>query len=247
LGYDNVIPSRSPQIWNVPRLFVISIALAIFACGSSLLLLYWALDSWHTDSFMYKLGLGKIKYGQIISMIYLKVSISDFLTLFASRAHNKFFWKSRPATILMGAAALALSASTIVATSWPNSHPDGIETEGMGRTNPKLLPLFVWIYCIIWWFLQDGFKVLVYQGLKHAKLMQNRKVQVVNVNLCEYFSHQIALALLDTIWGGLFVCFCFLFFCDCHFTHKSCPLLVVVLSAPKARAAREFHIDDMTL
>jgi H+-transporting ATPase len=185
IGYDNVIPSRSPQIWNIPRLFTISIALAIFACGSSLLLLYWALDSWHTDSFLYKIGLGKVKYGQIICMMYLKVSVSDFLTLFASRAHNKFFWKSRPATILMGAAAVALSASTIVSTSWPYSHPDKIQTEGMGRSEPKLLPLFVWIYCIIWWILQDVFKVLVYQLLKRMHLFQNRKVQVANVNLCE--------------------------------------------------------------
>jgi len=183
IGYDNVIPSKSPQLWNIPRLFVISISLAVFACGSSLLLLYWALDSWNPKSFMYKLGLKDISYGQIITMMYLKVSVSDFLTLFSSRAHNKFFFKSRPANMLLGACAVALSASTIVSTAWPTSSPDGIRTEGMGRNSPKLLPLFVWIYCIIWWFLQDLFKVIMYQVLKKLKVLQNKNTSIVNANL----------------------------------------------------------------
>jgi H+-transporting ATPase len=183
IGYDNVIPSRSPEVWNIPRLFCISISLAIFACGSSLLLLHWSLDSWNPNSFLYKLGLKDISYGQTICMMYLKVSVSDFLTLFASRSHNKFFWRSRPANMLLGAACIALSASTIVSCSWPHSKPDGIVTEGMGRKSPKLLPLFVWIYALIWWFLQDLFKVLVYQFLKKFNLMQNRKVQIVDVSM----------------------------------------------------------------
>jgi H+-transporting ATPase len=187
VGYDNVMPSKTPQLWNLQRTFAISICLAIFACGSSLLLLYLALDSWHTDSVMYKFGLGKITYGQIITMMYLKVSISDFLSLFSSRAHNKFFWKSRPATILMCACAIALTTSTIVAVSWPISAPDGIETEGMGRHEPKSLPLFVWIYSIVWWFIQDTAKVLFYQLLKLMHICQGAKgIQRAIAHLCEF-------------------------------------------------------------
>jgi len=182
IGYDNVVPSRAPQIWNLPRVFIISSALAIFACGSSLLMLWLALTSWRSNSIMAKFGLGKISYGQIVTMVYLKVSVSDFLTLFSSRAHNKFFWRSRPAPILLAAAGIALCSSTVIATAWPTSSPDGITTEGMGRRPPKTLPLFVWIYALVWWLLQDAFKVIVYHLLKRSKLFEGRVVNLVDVH-----------------------------------------------------------------
>jgi H+-transporting ATPase len=52
-------------------------------------MLWVALDSWNPAGFWkVNLGLPSLSYGQITTMVYLKVSISDFLTLFrcASRA-----------------------------------------------------------------------------------------------------------------------------------------------------------------
>jgi H+-transporting ATPase len=39
--------------------------------------------------------------------------------------------------------------------------PDGILTEGL-RSNMKVF-VFVWLYCIFWWFVQDAAKVLTYR------------------------------------------------------------------------------------
>ena len=46
IGYDNVNPSNMPEKWNLPALFTTSIILGMVACGSSLLILWAALDSW---------------------------------------------------------------------------------------------------------------------------------------------------------------------------------------------------------
>lgn len=169
IGYDNVVPNKNPQTWNLPNVFIISTSLALVACGSSLLLLFWGLDSWNEESFLYKLGLGKIPYGNITTMMYLKVSVSDFLTLFSSRIHKKLFYHSKPAPMLLAGAIAALTASTLVALLWPKSSPDHIETLGLAKADEKLLVVFVWIYCLICWAIQDVFKVLVYQMLKRSK------------------------------------------------------------------------------
>eukprot|EP00906_Rhabdomonas_costata_P016472 RCo023624 len=98
-------------------------------------------------------------YGQITTCIYLKVSISDFLTLFSARTRS-FFFTTKPSLILLCAGLTATSVSTALAVSWPRSDPDGVEVIGLARMQPKLMALWIWIYCLICWFIQDGCKVL---------------------------------------------------------------------------------------
>ena len=67
------------------------------------------------------------------------------------------------------AAFTACSLSTILANAWPYSAPDGLETEGLARRAPKELSLYVWIYCLICWLVQDGAKVATYKVLQMFK------------------------------------------------------------------------------
>ena len=85
IGYDNVIPSQTPEKWNRRVLFAISSVLALVALISSLLLLGLMLASWEKNSLFMQWGIGGLSYGQVTTAIYLKVSISDFLTLFSAR------------------------------------------------------------------------------------------------------------------------------------------------------------------
>lgn len=160
IGYDNVIPSKMPAVWNRRALFAEASVLAGIALISSLLLLGLLLESWHPNSLFRTSGLGGLSYGQVTTSIYLKVSISDFLTLFSARTGARPFWSAAPAGFLLGAACLALSASTIIACSWPASYPDGIFSLGLAYHTPKLLALYIWLYCIVWWWIQDFFKVV---------------------------------------------------------------------------------------
>ena len=131
---------------------------------------------------MDQLELGEIEYGQIITAIYLKVSISDFLTLFSARTGDDYFWSSRPAPILMYACCFSLTISTIIAVSWPHTYPDDIETEGLlvGGHDDQALFLWVWFYCLIWWLLQDILKVWAWRIMKvHNILKVNDSGKVV--------------------------------------------------------------------
>jgi H+-transporting ATPase len=97
-------------------------------------------------------------------MIYLKVSLSDFLTLFSARTEGPF-WSIRPSNLLLGAATLALSLSTVLACVWPEGDLHEVPVEGLaleGGDGYTLWPLWVWIYCVFWWWVQDAFKVATY-------------------------------------------------------------------------------------
>jgi len=163
IAYDNAKPNPTPDKWNLPVLFSISSVLGAVSCGSSLILLFFSLDSWNPDSFFAKVGMKGVDYGQVTTAIYLKVSVSDFLTLFSARTGDKFFWQVRPSPILLMGGALALTISSILAIFWPYSTPDGIETEGL--RNDMGVFAFVWLFCLFFWMIQDLSKVLLYKLL----------------------------------------------------------------------------------
>jgi len=166
IGYDKVKPSPYPEKWNLPVLFIVSIVLGVVACGSSLLLLWGCLDSWNPNGWFAAFGIGGVAYRHITTIIYLKVSVSDFLTLFSARCEG-FFWTSRPANVLLGAGTLALSLSTALAIGWPQGYLDDIPVEGLGRHPNQYLFFWVWFYCIVVWFVQDLAKVICYKILLH--------------------------------------------------------------------------------
>jgi H+-transporting ATPase len=159
IGYDNVEARKMPEKWNLKVLFLVSSILGAVACISSLALLHWLLDSWNHPSLFQGWGLGGISYGQVTTSIYLKVSVSDFLTLFSARTGEKFFFQVAPSPLLLGAGFIALLASTILATAWPVAHPDGILAVGLGLRKPYALAFYIWVYCIVWWWIQDAIKV----------------------------------------------------------------------------------------
>merc|ERR1719281_1654453 len=126
---------------------------------SSVNLLYILLHSWDEGSLMRQLGLGGISYGKITTSVYLKVSVSDFLTLFSARAGGDWFFMVRPAKILLVGAFIALTSSTMIAMFFPLSYPDNIETEGLVRSPPYTLEAFVWTWSLTWWLAEDAAKV----------------------------------------------------------------------------------------
>ena len=160
IGYDYAVPTRTPPKWNLPFMFSMAAVQAGVACVSSLVLLYLLLDSWREESFARLVGIGGISYGKVTTAIYLKVSVSDFLTLFSARAGGDWFWKVPPAPILLMGAAIALTCSTLIAMFWPESKPDNILTTGLLVDQPYLLVLYIWIWSLVWWFVEDAAKVL---------------------------------------------------------------------------------------
>jgi H+-transporting ATPase len=161
IAYDYAKASATPNKWNLPCLFVASSVLAAVSCFSSLLLLYFLLDSWNPNGLLQSLGMKGAQYGQIITSIYLKVSVSDFLTLFSARTGRLYFWQVRPAPILLCGGVFALTVSSLLSIFWPKTKPDGIETEGL-KTEMGLF-VFVWLFCLLFWLIQDLCKVWAYK------------------------------------------------------------------------------------
>merc|ERR1719321_1731380 len=159
IGYDYAVAPETPPIWNLRFLFSMAFVQAFVAMISSVNLLHILLHSWDENSLMRQLGLGGISYGKITSSIYLKVSVSDFLTLFSARAGGDWFFMVKPAKILLCGAMIALSCSTCFAMFWPKSYPDGIQTEGLVQSSPYMLEVFVWSWSLTWWLVEDAAKV----------------------------------------------------------------------------------------
>lgn len=162
IGYDRVTASPRPCVWNLRLLFVVSGVMAAIACVSSLLLLHACLDSWSRNSIFSYLGLKPLSYGEITTALYLKVSVSDFLTLFSARAGSKWFGATRPAGVVIVAALIALTLSTIIAAEWPKGDLDEIPVIGLAVGDNAINVLYVWIYCFIVWIIQDLAKVLTF-------------------------------------------------------------------------------------
>merc|ERR1711896_68634 len=141
IGYDLAIAPKTPPKWNMRFLFSMAFVLSFVAMISSLNLLWILLRSWEENSLMKQLGIGGIPYGKITTSAYLKVSVSDFLTLFSARAGGDWFFMVRPAKF------------------WPLSYPDQIETEGLVRSPPYTLEAFVWAWSLAWWLAEDAAKV----------------------------------------------------------------------------------------
>jgi H+-transporting ATPase len=179
IAYDYAKANETPDRWNLPALFTASSVLGLVSCVSSLLLLYFVLDSWNPNSLFRKLGLSGVQYGQVITSVYLKVSVSDFLTLFSARTAHRFFWTVPPAPILFCGGMIALTASSLISIFWPASTPDDIPTEGL--KNDLGLFGFVWIYCLFWWFVQDLAKVFAYKYMYATNLFGINNTGVVKL------------------------------------------------------------------
>lgn len=147
--------------WNIRGLFLVSTIMAFFSCISSLILLYFALTAHRKNSVFEAFGLPTdIPYGKIVMLIYLKVAVSDFLTLFSARTGPKWFWETLPAPLLLTGATISLVATTVIASVFPNQKIDDREVMGLVRgAGGKLWPLWIWIYCIIIFLMQDAGKV----------------------------------------------------------------------------------------
>jgi H+-transporting ATPase len=163
IGYDHAVPSKFPERWNLPVLFIVATTIGAVACGSSLLLLYWCLDSNHSDSLFQQIGIGALDYGHVTCVMFLKVAVSDILSLFSSRTAHQFFFQRKPHKILVICASIALMTSTTLALIWPCTTLDDVPVCGLAYAPESLIALWVWLYCIVVFFIQDAFKVLVWR------------------------------------------------------------------------------------
>jgi H+-transporting ATPase len=137
--------------------------------------------------------------------------VSDFLTLFAARTHHGMFYTQRPGTALAVGAFIALTVSTMLACFWPASSADGLPTRGLAVKDPQnreganysLWALWIWIYCFIWFLIQDAIKVLLYWIMRKFNIFDINTAKMVNNRDATNFNNPMARASAGMVEGKL--------------------------------------------
>ena len=89
IAYDYVEAGKVPEKWNLSVLCNSAALPGGVACGGSMLMLYMCLSTTDSDSFLAKCSNVENLTDRLIQCaLYLKGSISDFLTVFTARTHG---------------------------------------------------------------------------------------------------------------------------------------------------------------
>ena len=161
IAYDKVTVSRTPNKWNLYLVFSIAVLLGAIAFFSSLVVLLLGLSNMSGDKknhFMHSLGFGRFSYGEVMTMIFMKICISNFLTVYSARCKS-WFWTRLPGKALAISTCFSMLLSTIISVYWYLNFSTG------SSSGPNMKPiswgcaLFVWIVDLIVFGLQDVCKV----------------------------------------------------------------------------------------
>ena len=204
ISHDKVIPEKSPQSWAMFEVTIISIVLSVVACLSSLLLL---LALMHTNAsypggFVGAVfgsnGRDYVIFAEAQTLMYLKISLSDFLTLFSARTRT-WFWERRPGYLLGVAALIAMGSSTLLSLFWDDIFSKG-DVYMAGLRSSRYACVAVWVYCILWFLVQDVAKVLTYSVLNY--LQRDEVALLANASKMAQVSNMYAVVNKNVKAGG---------------------------------------------
>jgi H+-transporting ATPase len=141
IAYDRVHYADQPEAWDMTRVLGLSTVLGIFGVAASFGLFYLGERVFDLDR------------DTIRTLIYLKLSVAGHLTIFVTRTRGPF-WSIRPATILLVAVFGTQLVATLIAVFGLLMTPIGWSWA-----------LFVWVYAVAWFLVNDRVKLLTYRVL----------------------------------------------------------------------------------
>ena len=144
IAYDNTWLDPQPVRWDMRRVLSISTALGSLGVVETFGLLVLAKKWLNLDQ------------AQIQTLIFLKLAVAGHLTLFVARTRGPFYKPPYPAPAMLWSAISTKLLATLLV---------GI---GFGFVTPISWPVIalVWGYCLVWIFIEDRLKLLVYQHLE---------------------------------------------------------------------------------
>lgn len=145
IAYDNAALSQTAVRWRMRRVLTIATILGLIGVIETFGLLAIAT---HLFSF---------SQVQIQSVVFLKLSVAGHLTLFVARTKRRFFQSPFPALSLLSAIiGTQILAAMIVGF--------GVFVAKVPWVDIGLL----WVYCLIWFLVEDEAKLLTYRFLEPA-------------------------------------------------------------------------------
>ena len=145
IAKDNTWLDPQPVRWQMRRVLQVAAVLGTVGVMETFALLIIA-RSW--------LGLS---LAELQTVIFLKLAVAGHMTLFVARTRHAFFKKPYPAPILL----LSILGTQIVAAM--------IAAFGWFVTPiPWSYIGLIWAYCLVWIFIEDGMKLIVYRHMDRA-------------------------------------------------------------------------------
>jgi len=150
LSVDRVLPSSTPDSWDLGEIFAYAIAYGLYQALSTIILFVVIV---YTTFFEDRFGVTPYKEANLDEMhmiIYLQVAMISQALIFITRSHG-FFFLERPSVALMLAFCLAQLVSSIIAAfaDWGFTAIAPISGGWIG---------IVWVWNIVWFFPLDGVK-----------------------------------------------------------------------------------------
>ncbi|CAM9425488.1 unnamed protein product, partial [Ectocarpus sp. 12 AP-2014] len=112
------------------------------------------------ESVFAKSNMPVLSYSEVVTMMYLKISLSDFLSLFVARSPTWFFFAKAPGKPLIAAFVFAVGLSTILAVTWPLG-------DGASKIDARMAAV-VWVYCLVWFLVQDAAKIATIRMMERS-------------------------------------------------------------------------------
>ncbi|KAH9478259.1 ATPase 6, plasma membrane-type [Psilocybe cubensis] len=154
LSVDRVLPSMTPDSWDLAEIFSYAVAYGIYLTASTVALVCIIKETtFFQDTFGVRLDTDfpiASNDPQLHMVIYLQVAIISQALIFVTRSHS-FFFMERPSTALMVAFCIAQLISSIIAAygDWGFTKIRAISGGWIG---------IVWVWNIVWFIPLDWIK-----------------------------------------------------------------------------------------
>jgi H+-transporting ATPase len=146
IAYDNTWLDPKPVRWDMHRVLTVSTVLGLIGVVETFGLLWIAREWMH------------LSIDQIQTFIFLKLAVAGHLTLFVARTHKPFWSRPFPSPLLLWSAIVTKVLATLFVV-----FPFGLITPiGWGDV------ALIWVYCIVWIFIEDWAKLAVYNRFRHS-------------------------------------------------------------------------------
>jgi H+-transporting ATPase len=158
LSVDRVLPSNTPDSWDLTEIFAYAIAYGLYLTLSTIILVVIIIE---TNFFQNKFGVTLLTQTslsqrvqandeQLHAIVYLQVAIISQALIFVTRSHG-FFFMERPSYALMVAFCVAQLISSIIAAfgNWGFTDLHGVSGGWIG---------IVWVWNIVWFIPLDWIK-----------------------------------------------------------------------------------------
>ena len=144
IAFDRTRLDPNPVRWDMHRVIKVSAAMGLTGVFGSFLMLFLGLKWLH------------LSIPEVQTYIFLKMAVSGHLTLFVSRSRNHFWKPPYPAPVMIWSALGTKVLGTLLA-AYGVSLITPISWSAIG---------LVWGYSVVWAFLTDYVKVLVYRHVE---------------------------------------------------------------------------------